>query len=209
MKAVDRAKERLDDGETAKAAAQLAAARRALASAQKAAVRRLAQPNGPASAGVLLRAHGEIAGDLAGLFDDQQGDAVDALAQTLAFTGDQRDALVAAIAALEDSAEAPYARLLGAAAGAIEEEIAGYDDTLADDTLTDPAKAAITAAKARAAATKSAMAARAGALGTAAPSGADAPEGEDRPCPRGAGPRGDRGSRDAGAEPDDERAPWL
>jgi hypothetical protein len=200
LKAVDRAGERLADGETARAASQLAAARRALASVQKATIRRLGGDTGPASAGALLRAQSAIGADLAGLFDEQSGDAVDALALTLAFTGEQRDALLAAISALDDGAEARYAQVRSRAARTIDAELEAYDDALTDDTLPEAARAAVAAAKAKAAAARTA-------LGSASPDAGDG-AGDERTCPPGHRPRGPRGGEETAAG-EDERAPWL
>lgn len=185
LKAIDRADERLGDGDVAKATSQLAAARRALASAQKTTIRKLSGDSGPGAAAVLLAAQGQAANDLAGLFDEQTGDAVDALATTLGFVTDQRDALVAAITALDDTAEADYDRAYTRTADAIDDEIGAYDDALSDDTLTDAAKAAITGAKTKAAATKAAVEARAAALDSSSSDGSD-DEG-DGPPPHGGG----------------------
>lgn len=199
LKAIDRADERLNDNETAKAVSQLAAARRSLASAQKTTIRKLSADNGPAAASVLFAAQGKAASELSGLFDEQTGEAVDALAQTLGYVVDQRDALVAAISALDDTAEAKYAGVMSRAANGIGDEIGDYDDALADDTLTDAAKTAITNAKTKATATKAALEARATALGSSSSNGSD-----DRPCPGGRGGRGDRFGDDDGGD----QGPW-
>lgn len=205
LKAIDRADERLNDNETAKAASQLAGARRALASAQKTTIRKLGTDNGPANAGVLFAAQGEAASDLAGLFDEQTGEAVDALAQTLGSVVDQRDALVAAITALDDTAEAGYAGVLGRAASGIGDEIDAYDDALSDDTLTDAAKAAITSAKTKATATKAALEARVTALTASTTTGSGDGQG-DGPCHGDRGGRG--GGRFGGDDDGGDRGPW-
>lgn len=188
LKAIDRAGERLDDNETAKAVSQLAAARRHLASAQRTAVRKLGGEQGPAAAAKLFGAQGRAAHHLAGMFDEQNGEAVTALAQTLGFVVDRRDALVAAIVALDDGTEARYAGLMGAVAGALDKEIESYDDALTDDTLTEAARTAITDAKTKATATKAALQARVAAL--TAPSTTGSGEwGGDKPCRDGRGER--------------------
>lgn len=190
VRAVDRAGERIDDGETAKAVSQLASARRHLASAQKSALKRLSTDAAPASVSVVLDAEASVATQAAGLFDGQDGATVDAIAQTLDAALDARDATIAAVTALDDTAEADYADAYGQAADAIADEISAYDDALSDDTLTDAAKAALTSAKTKATATKAALDARVTALGSASDSAGPAGPGDCPPGRHGGAPEG-------------------
>ncbi|HVP03969.1 MAG TPA: hypothetical protein VMT10_15490 [Solirubrobacteraceae bacterium] len=196
VRAVDLAGQRLDDGDTAKAISQLAASRRYLAAAQKTALSKLSGDTGPGSIAVVLRAEGSIAVQAAGLFDGQDGATVDALAQTLKLALDDRDAAVAAITALDDSAEVDYVGAYSIVSDRIADELDGYDGAISDDTLSADAKTALTAAKTQATATQTAVEARISALDDSSSSGND--DQGDGPPPGGHGGRG--GGPDAGGD---------
>jgi hypothetical protein len=122
-RALDRAEERVDDGETAKAIAQLKASRRYLASASKAAERR-----DDDSLGAVARAQHHAIVTVAGLFDGvTDGDLVSALDATL-------DVAVAGRSTAD--------------AGDVADEREAIADALADDELTDGARASLTDADA-------------------------------------------------------------
>lgn len=175
-RALDRAAENAQDGNSAAAVTQLAAVRRNLASAQKTTLRKLS----PQTAGAVARAQGHVVSGTAALYDGLTGDPVAAAGTTLKAALDSRDALVAAINALSD--KSAYARVLESVNDAATGEAEDIADTLVDDELTDEAKAALTAAATQVAATATATAS----TDASYPSdGTPAADGEDRDCPEG------------------------
>ena len=146
-RALDRAAENAQDGNAAAAVTQLAAVRRNLASAQKTTLRKLT----PQTAGAVARAQGHVVSGTAAMFDGLTGDPVAATATTLKAALDGRDALAAAINALSD--KSGYARVLSLINDDATGEADDIADTLADDELTDEAKAALQAAATQVAAT--------------------------------------------------------
>ncbi len=181
-KALDRAEERIDDGDAAKAVAQLSAVRRALASASKSALKHVKTGDdaGPASVATVLAAEHDIVASTADNFDGQDGDVVTGLAATLKHALDTRDAAIAAITALSDSDQAAYADVLAEASSAQGDELDAIDEALSDDTLTDAAKSALTDARTQITATRKTVDARVTALGSSSSQGDD--ENADGPC---------------------------
>lgn len=178
-KALSRAQERIDDGESAKAVAQLAAVRRALASASKSALKRVKAGDtaGPAGVATVLAAEHAIATATADSFDGQDGDVVTGLAATLKQALDARDAAVEAVAGLGGSDQADYADELDRASSQLADELDGLAEALDDDTLTDAAKSALTDAKTQTTATKKTVDARVAALGDSSSSQEDEGDG--------------------------------
>jgi len=151
-RALDRAASSAQDGNAAAAVSQLAAVRRNLASAQKTTLRK----HTPQTAGAVARTQGHVVSGTAALFDGLTGDAVAGTATTLKAALDGRDALAAAINALSD--KSGYARVLSLIDDDATGEAGDIADTLADDELTDEAKAALQAAATQVAATATATA---------------------------------------------------
>ncbi len=214
-RAMQRAQEHADDAEPDASVAALAAVRRHLASATKSVGRRVSSagnPGGPAAAAALARTQGDIVEGTVGLFDGAPDSIVAADAETLKAALDGRDALVAGIAALTD--HSGYGRALKTIARDAAGEAQDIAETLTDDTLTDGAKAALTAAQTQVTATAAAARAAAGTSG--APSGSGTPGSSDdvahdgsdagasRDCPPGQRrQRGDQG----GGNPEGQVAP--
>lgn len=157
-RALDRAEERIDDGETAGAVTALTSVRRNLASAVKAAKRRVSGETGPDSVLAVVSAQHRVVLGTANAFDGQSGDVVDALAATLDAALDGRDDLLAAVPADGDA----YGDVFGAVSADAADETETLNEVKEDDTLTDAARAAVDAALAQVAATGSAASARAG-----------------------------------------------
>jgi hypothetical protein len=171
-RAMDRAQDHADDAEPDAAVAALGAVTRHLTSATKSVGRRVSSGNagGPAAAAALARTQGHVVDGTVGLFDGAPDPIVAADAATLKAALDGRDALVAGILALADHSR--YGFALGTIARDAASEAQDIAETLTDDTLTDAAKAALTAAQAQATATATAAQAGAGISGpTAGPSG--------------------------------------
>ncbi len=118
---------------------------------------------GPAAAAALARTQGHVVDGTVGLFDGAPDPIVAADAATLKAALDGRDALVAGILALTD--HSGYGFALGTIARDAASEAQDIAETLTDDTLTDAAKAALTAAQAQATATATAAQAGAGTSG--------------------------------------------
>lgn len=158
-RALDRAQERADDGESAGAATALASVRKNLASALKSAQKRITATGGRAgvaSAGAVSKTDHRVVAGTAAMFDGADATVTDATAQTLDAALDNRDAIIAAIAALDADTKEDYERVLSRIAGATDDEIEEINEALSDDTLTDEAKAALQAALTQLAATKAA-----------------------------------------------------
>jgi hypothetical protein len=195
-RAMERAQDHADDAEPDAAVAALAAARRHLASASKTVARRIAAGNagGPAAAAALARTQGEVVDAAIGVFDGASDPIVAADAETLKAALDGRDALLAAIVALPD--KSAYAWALKTIARDAAGEAEDIAEALTDDTLTDAAKAALTAAATQVAATATAAQAAGGSVSTTSQSGTpgkqDVADGgpDDHPsrdCPPGGG----------------------
>lgn len=189
MRGVDRGAARIDDGDLARATAQFAAVRRHLAAAQRTLLRRLDDDAAPDEAAVVLDAETTIAGDLSGLFDEQDPAATAVLARTLDAVLDRRAALVEALTALDDDAIGAFSDVLDEAQGAIDDELSAYDDAVTDDTLDEAAGAAVEAAQTAAGKARAAIGDRLALLGDGAPEDEDVPDETDQPD---AGPAPDR-----------------
>ena len=190
-RALDRAQDHADDAEPDASVAALAAAKRHLASASKGVLRRVSagSDGGPAAAAALAKTQGHIVDGTVALFDGAPDAIVTADADTLKAALDGRDALVAAIAALPDHSW--YAWALKLVARDATSEAADIAETLTDDTLTDAAKTALTAAQAQATATASAAQAAGGTSSTSTSTTQAADVTDDHPradCPPGRRP---------------------
>lgn len=166
-RALDRAQERADDGETARAAAALTSVRRNLASALTAATRRITADGGRkgvASAGAVSRTDGVVAVGAAALLDGADAALTDASAQTLDAALDNRDAVIAAIAALDADTKAGYGRVLRRIVAQVDGEIEAIEEARSDDALTDDGRAALQAALTQLAATRTAALAQLGGI---------------------------------------------
>ena len=188
-RSLGRAQDYIDDGESAKAVTTLAATNRNLRSALKAVKRRVVAGNdqGAASAYAFAAVADDVVDVTAAGFDGQDGDVVTALASSLDVAADSRDELVAAIDALSDADTSGYARVLARIKADAEDEAADIAEALSDDTLTDAAKAALTAAATQVAVSGTA----AGALAPTATSTTDSAVSD-----RATGDRGDCSGRD-------------
>ncbi|HEY6762546.1 MAG TPA: hypothetical protein VI318_23795 [Baekduia sp.] len=198
---VTRAGDAIDDGNATTAASDLKAARTSLASAQKTAIKHVVAGDdaGPAYAEAILATDDKIASGAADLFDGQDGDTVTALADTVKAADDSRDAVVAAITALGADDQADYADVADAAGQDVASELSDIADALSDDTLTDAATAALTAAQTQLKATQTALTALAGNddtsdgadyLGTSSTSGDTSQSSGRGGCPHGGGQQG-------------------
>jgi hypothetical protein len=156
-RALSRAGDAVDDGNATTAATTLKSVRTNLASAVKSAKRRAGTDTGPASYYAVASTQHHIVDGVASLYDGADDTTVAGLTQTLNAAIDGRDELVASIAALDASAKANYADVASAINGDVTEEIASIDESLQDDTLTDQAKADLTAARAKLVATQAAV----------------------------------------------------
>jgi hypothetical protein len=166
-RAIDRAQERAEDGETAGAVAALTSVRKNLASALTAAKRRITADGGrrgPASAGALSRTDGIVISGAVALLDGADASLTGAGAQTLDAALDNRDAVIAAIAALDVDGKASYRRVLSRIVAQTEGETEAIEEALSDDVLTDEGRAALQAALTQLAATKAAAQAQGGAV---------------------------------------------
>jgi hypothetical protein len=157
-RALDRASGYADDGNDASANTALASVDKNLAAALKAASKRVsaAADNGPDAAGAVARAQHDVITEVSGLFDGADA-LVDDLDETLNGAIDGRDSLVAAIAALPADDQQDYVDVLSSIDSDVSDEIEGIDDALSDDTLTDDAKADLTAARSKLVATQAAV----------------------------------------------------
>ena len=200
-RALDRAEERVDDGETAGAIASLSSVRKNLASAQKSGNKRVSSnaDNGPAAAWALAHAQHRIVDSTSSLFDGVTDPAlVDAIEETLdaALTG--RDGTVDAIGALPVADQADYRRILEGIDEDVDDEVEAIDEALSDDTLTADATAALNDAKTQAQATQTKVRALLTAIGassttTGSQVADDDESSERRDCPEGR--EGRRGAR--------------
>jgi hypothetical protein len=191
------AEERADDGETAKAASQLKAARRNLASALKSSKKKIGSDSGPASLNAVAGAQHRAIDAAAGLFDGQtDGDLVSAIDATLDAAIAGRDDALAAIVALDDGSA--YARVVDHIVKDVADEREAIAEALSDDELTDAAKQSLTDADTALAATETAAKAEAAATTTTGSNyPADAAAGDDHgDCPGGHGDRRPRPDAD-------------
>jgi hypothetical protein len=147
--ALDRVSGYIDDGNAAGAATSLKAVNTNLAAALKAAKKYVGKTTGPAAIGAVATADDNAINEVVSLFDGQDGATVDALATTLDAAVTNRDDAVAAIVALSSTDQASYSNVLDQISGDLADEIDSIDGALADDTLTDPAKTALNAARAK------------------------------------------------------------
>lgn len=140
--------------------------RKNLAAATKAAGKRVAAAadNGP-DAGAIAGAQHDAITEVSGLFDGADAIVGD-LDTTLNAAIDGRDSLVAAIGALSADDQQDYVDVLQRIDGDVTDEIDGIDEALSDATLTNEAKDALTAARAKLVATQTASPRRASCRGS-------------------------------------------
>src|SRR3954469_5635866 len=191
-RALDRASGYADDGNDTAAASSLGGVRKNLVAALKAADKRVAAAadNGPDAAGAVAGAQHDVITEVSGLFDGADalvGDLNDSLNAAI----DGRDSLVASIAALPADDQQDYVDVLSEIDSDVTDEIDGIDEALSDDTLTDDAKADLTAARDKLTATQTAVQGLLSGLDTSA-------SGDDQGSGHGdcGGRRGPRGSDD-------------
>lgn len=199
-RALDRAQERADDGNTDGAIAQLSAVRKNLASALKSAKKRIVADSetGRPSASALAKVDDHVVDGTVAILDGAPDTLVAADVETLKAALDNRDAVIAAIAALGTENQAEYSRVLSKIVNDAADEAEDINEALTDDTLTDAAKAALNDALTQLNATATAAKALV-ASDTSDATGyenADYESGADRgDCPRGGGqggrPQGD------------------
>lgn len=197
-RALDRAEERVDDGETAGAISSLSSVRKNLASAQKSGNKRVTanDDNGPATAWALTNAQHKIVDATAALFDGVTDPAlVSAIEATLDAALDGRDATVDAIAALPVADQEDYHSVLAGIDEDTGDEVEAIDEALADDTLTPEATTALNDAKTQAQATQAKVRSLLAALDANTTTSSQVADGDGRDCPEGR--EGNRGSRSA------------
>ena len=212
-RALDRAEERIEDGESDRAVTALGSVRSNLAAAVKAAKRRVAGETGPDSVLAVVSAQHRVVVGSANLFDGESGAVVDGIAATLDAALDGRDELLGAIPADSDA----YGDVFAAVVADTGDEVESLNEVKADDTLTSEASAAIDAALAQIAATGTAASARSGSAedvgdyAGAEYDGADyAGEGPRRKCRKGErGPRGPGGPGEGAGYPTDAPQPQV
>src|SRR3954453_2549515 len=155
-KGLDRATGYAEDGNDSSAVTALGSVSKNLAAAEKSAKRRVAAgtDNRPDAAYALAGAQHDVIGETSSLFDGAGATLVSSLNDTLNSAIDGRDDLIAAIGALSTSDQAAYADVLDGIDGDVTDEIDAIDEALADDTLTDAAKADLAAAKTKLQATQ-------------------------------------------------------
>jgi len=190
-RALDRASDAVDDGNASGAASALKAVRSNLAAAEKAAKRRAATDNGPDAFYVVVREENKVIEEVASLYDGADDATVAALTETLNAAIDGRDGLIAAIPAASQS---DYSFVYERVGDDVADEIEAIDEALADDTLSDQAKADLNAARAKLVATQSVVQPLATSSSQTVADESGSSSADDEDCPRGErGPRGPRG----------------
>jgi hypothetical protein len=187
-RALDRASAAVDDGNATGAASALKAVRTNLAAAEKSAKRRAGTDNGSDAFYVVVTEENKVIEEIASLYDGADDATVAALTETLNAAIDGRDGLIAAIPA---DSQSDYSFVYDRVNGDTADELDAIDEALADDTLSDNAKADLNAARAKIAATQSVVQplAASSSQTVANDDSSSSSDGED--CPRGS--RGSRG----------------
>lgn len=212
-RALERAQAKADDSDSAGAATSLGTARRNLASALKAAQRRVVAngTQGPGSAGAVSGADDDAVDGTVDLLDGADDALSGASITTLDAAIANRDEILKAIAALGTDDQADYSRVLARIEAAIADEKDNIDESLADDTLTDEAKAGLQDALTRLAASQASVDALQASSGDASTSDSTSSEdvaddtgasGQRRPCDgrgRGGSSQDDPASSDTAA----------
>lgn len=183
-RALDRASDAVDDGNATTAASALKAVNSNLAAATKAAKKRASSDNGPDAFFAVAAEDDHVIGTVVSLYDGADDATVAALTQTLGGAIDGRDGLIAAIAALPAADQSNYGFVLDSIDNDVTDEIASIDDALSDDTLTDQAKADLTAARAKLVATQSTVQGLGASLTTSASDTSGSTSQADADCPR-------------------------
>jgi hypothetical protein len=204
--ALDRAAAAVDDGNATGSASALKAVRSNLAAATKAAKKRASSDNGPDSFYAVATADDDVVDQVVSLYDGADDATVSALTDTLNAAISGRDDLVATIAALPAADGSNYGFVLDAIDNDVTDEIASIDDALADDTLSDQAKADLTDARAKLVATQTAVQGlNASQTSSSDESGTSTSAADDQDCPRGG--RGPRGSNNGSGGSSTQEAP--
>jgi hypothetical protein len=183
-RALGKAGDAIDDGNSASAVSRLAAVRRDVAAAQKTALR----TKTASSLGAVAAAEGDIVSETVAMYDELTGDPVTAVSTTLKAALDGRDAIVAAI-----GSDTSYSNVLGRIADDASSEASDVSDTLTDDTLTDDAKTALNGAATQLAAAVTAAGGTTGSSTSGDASDASDPGAGDTPCSQGGGQQGGGG----------------
>jgi hypothetical protein len=156
-RALGRAEDAVDDGDSAKATSALSSVRTNLASATKSANKRVSagSDSGPAAAWAVTRFDHKVIDSTVSLFDGVTDTAlVGAIEQTLDAAIGGRDGTVDAIAALPAADQEDYYYVLERIDDNIDDEVEAIDEALADDALAPEAQAALNDAKTQAQATQ-------------------------------------------------------
>jgi hypothetical protein len=199
-----RAADAVDESNAAATASALKSVRSNLAAAVKSAKKRSAADNGPDSFYAVATTQHNVVDQVASLYDGADDTTVSALTQTLNAAIDSRDDLVATIAGLTADQQSGYGFVLSAIDDDVTSEIDSIDEALADDTLTDAAKADLTAARAKLVATQTAVQGlNATQSNSSTSTGTTAADGRD--CPPGS--RGSRGQNGSSSGSSTQEAP--
>lgn len=161
LRSLERAEERIEDGEADKAVAALTATRRNLSASLKAAKRRLSdEDTGPASAEAVASVQHDVVDTVGNLYDGQDGSVVEALDTTLVAAVDSRDAIGTAVSALGEDASWDYEDFFAVVADDTEEELATIAEIREDDTVPAAGDAVLAAALTKITATHQAATSR-------------------------------------------------
>jgi hypothetical protein len=195
-RALDRATDAVDDGNATGAASALKGVRSNLAAAEKAAKKRVTKDDGADSFYVVARTENTVIEEVVSLYDGADDATVAALTETLNAAIDGRDALIAAI---PGDSQSDYSFVYERINDDVADEIEAIDEALSDDTLTDAAKADLSAARAKLVATQSVVQPLAtSSAQTVADEDGSSAGARDEDCPR--GERGGRGPRGGSQE---------
>jgi len=191
-RSLDRAADAVDDGNSATSA--LKSVRGNLGAATKSAKKRSTADNGPDSFYAVTTTQNNVVEQVTALYDGADDATASALTETLNAAIDGRDDLVATIAALTADQQSEYSFVLDEIEDDVADEIEAIDEALADDTLTDAAKADLTAARAKLVATQTTVQGLNASQANSSTESTTGTAADDENCPRG-GRRGGR-SRD-------------
>ena len=182
-RALQRAENYADDGDAAHAATAMNSVARNLASALRATDSRIASSasTGPAAARAFAATADDVIETTSGDFDGEtDGDLVTALASALGAGIDDRNTMIAAISALTD--QSGYADVGAQIGDDASNESSDVSDSIANDTLTSDATAALNDAKTKLDAVAAAVA---GFAGSSSSSGDTPTAGSNGDCPAG------------------------
>jgi hypothetical protein len=150
-RSLERAAEKLDDGDNTAGIAALKAVERNVASAWKAAKRRATDSSGPAAVAAVAGAQHQVVIEVAALYDGvTENTVIDGLSAAAKAALDGRDDLIATVGGLTAEQKAGYGALAQTVSSDVTAEQADVAEALSDDTLKDPeAKAALNAIASR------------------------------------------------------------